>query len=454
VTPHRSPAPRLLWRARLRLAGLSLLVMGTLLYAAGFAMGRLLLQTQETATKRELQSLAGTLHDSLKPTLPQQARPSAALAAVLPGLCVADVACSPAQDLMHRHAISATDPDRYKLRVLDRRGGLIASSPGGLPVAPPAGSLGWALTGERLGERWGTYVIHLHHSHGPGEPIWGYLQISRSLADLDAEAQRLWWLGHGVWSLAMVAMALASWWLAGLAMAPLLEAYRQQEQFSADVAHELRTPLANLLAIVEAERRTTSPSSSSSGGQANLDRALAQGRRLQQLIADLLLLASLESASAQSLNAVCDLSEIATDVVEDFSEEAAAAQVTLNADRLSPGIRVLGVESELSRLVINLLSNAIQFTPAGGAVVVALKRQERGIVLSISDAGPGIANEQQALIFDRFTRLDPARSRQQGGAGLGLAIAQAIARRHGGGITVHSEAGQGAEFSVRLPAGD
>ena len=111
MSHHRSSTPRLLWRARLRLAGLSLLVMGTLLYAAGFAMGRLLLQTQETAIRRELQSLAGTLHDSLKPPLPPEARPSGALAAVLPGLCLACKPCIPPTDLIHRHAISASDPD-------------------------------------------------------------------------------------------------------------------------------------------------------------------------------------------------------------------------------------------------------------------------------------------------------------------------------------------------------
>ena len=113
--------------------------------------------------------------------------------------------------------------------------GLIATSPGAQTVQLKRGALGWKLTVKRTGDRWGTYAIHLHHSNGPEEPIWGYLQISRSLAYVDAEAERLWWL-------------------AGLAIAPLVEAYRRQQQFGADVVHELRTPLANLLAVVEAER--------------------------------------------------------------------------------------------------------------------------------------------------------------------------------------------------------
>jgi len=446
MSAHRSPAPRLLRRARLRLAGLSLLVMGTLLYAAGFSMGRLLLQSQERAIQRELQSLAGTLHDSLKPALPQQARPSAALAAVLPGLCLVGEPCTPPKDLIHRHAISASDPERYKLRVFDHHGRLLASSPGSLPPGPEPGRLGWALS-----KRWGTYGIHLHSAHGPDEPVWGTLQISTSLADLDAEASRIWWLGHGVFLLAMLAIAAASWWLAGLAMAPLLEAYRRQEQFSADVAHELRTPLANLLALVEAERSII-PERPHSKAEASLERVLNQGRRLQQLISDLLLLASFERPSSESQQQVCDLAEIGADVLEDFGELAAAAQVNLvQGPWVAPAL-VRGVDTELNRLVINLLSNAIQHSPAGGRVGVELQQRGREIRLSIRDSGPGISAAEQEHIFDRFTRLDPARSRQQGGTGLGLAIAKAIALRHGGRITVESSPGEGSCFDVVLPA--
>jgi two-component system, OmpR family, Ni(II)-sensor and/or redox sensor kinase NrsS len=453
VSHSRSPAPQLLWRARLRLAGLSLLVMGTLLYAAGLAMGRLLLQTQEAAIQRELQSLAGTLHDSLKPALPEVASPSTSLVALLPGLCVVGEPCRPPEDLIHRHAVSATDPERYTLRVFDHLGALIARSPGALPVDSKPEVLGWTLASNQTGERWGTYAIHLHHSNGPGAPTWGYLQISRTLADLDAEANRLWWLGHGVFALAMAAMALASWWLAGLAIAPLVEAYRRQEQFSADVAHELRTPLANLLAVVEAERGALAHAPHPKTAQ-GLDRVLGQGRRLQYLISDLLLLASLERPCPNSQKRMCNLSEITGDVLEDFGEAAAAALVSLKQDHWVPVARVLGMESELSRLVINLLSNAIQHSSAGGRIGVALERRGREVRLSIRDGGPGIPAAEQRRIFDRFTRLDAARSRQQGGTGLGLAIAQAIAQRHGGGITVQSAPGEGSCFCVVLPGAD
>lgn len=450
MSQRRSPAPQLLWRARLRLAGLSLLVMGSLLYGAGFSMGRLLLQTQEAGIKRELETLAGTLHDSLKPALPQQARPSASLAAVLPGLCLAGEPCKPPADLIHRHAISATDPDRFKLRVLDPRGDLIASSPGPIPQGPKPRPLGWSLSVDRSSGRWATYVIHLHHAHGPGEPTWGYLQISRSLADLDAEAERLLWLGHAVFLLAMLAMAAASWWLAGLAMAPLLEAYRRQEQFSSDVAHELRTPLANLLAVVEAERGAAAQANPSA--TASLNRVLVQGQRLQRLIADLLLLASLEQPTRPELQEPCRIAECLEDLIEDFSETATAKGVSLELQISAAGAVVNGSGSELNRLVANLLSNAIQHSPPGGVVRVELDQQGSDLCVAVSDQGPGIPRDEQERIFERFYRSDASRSRQSGGTGLGLAIAQAIARRHRGRITLQSNPGSGSTFLLHLPA--
>ncbi len=417
----------LIRRARLRLAGLSLLVMGSILYAAGFSMGRLLLQAQEQALQSELVNLAGTLHDSLKPVLPPPSAGTTSLANVLPGLCLADSPCPSPTTLIERHALGVTDPERFQLQILNGEGEVVAASPPSRETTP--GSL--MLT---------TSVV-LHRSHGDQEQDWGSLRLSRSLAGLEAEARRLWWLGHGVFALALVVIALASWWLAGQAMAPLIEAYRRQEQFSADVAHELRTPLANLLAVAEAQR-----------AQPGIERVLAQGQRLQQLISDLLLLASLERPVAKTPMQLCDLAEITADVVEDLSEIAVASEQTLSMALEAETTTLHGNERELSRLLINLISNALQHSPCGGTVAVRLETQGRWLALSVRDQGPGISLEDQQRIFERFTRLQPDRSRQNGGSGLGLAIAQAIAHRHGGEIRVASEPGHGATFTALLPA--
>ena len=417
----------LIRRARLRLAGLSLLVMGSILYAAGFSMGRLLLQAQEQALQSELVNLAGTLHDSLKPVLPPPSAGPASLATVLPGLCLADRPCPAPTTLIERHALGVTDPERFQLQILNGEGEVVAASPPSREPTP--GSL--MLT---------TSVV-LHRSHGDQEQDWGSLRLSRSLAGLEAEARRLWWLGHGVFVLALVVIALASWWLAGLAMAPLIEAYQRQEQFSADVAHELRTPLANLLAVAEAQR-----------AQPGIERVLAQGQRLQQLIADLLLLASLERPGAKTPIQLCDLAVITADVVEECSEMAAASSHSLTVALEAESATLRGNERELSRLLINLISNALQHSPCGGTVDVHLQSQGRWLALSVRDEGPGIPPEDQQRIFDRFTRLQPDRSRQNGGSGLGLAIAQAIAHRHGGEMRVASEPEHGATLTALLPA--
>jgi signal transduction histidine kinase len=117
-----------------------------------------------------------------------------------------------------------------------------------------------------------------------------------------------------------------------------------------------------------------------------------------------------------------------------------------------PSAKVMGVESELSRLVINLFSNALLHTPCGGLIRVVLEQRHQVLSLSICDSGPGIAAAEQGRIFDRFTRLDPSRSQLQGGTGLGLAIAQAIAKRNGATISVQSTPGEGAVFRLQLAA--
>ncbi len=309
--------------------------------------------------------------------------------------------------------------------------------------------MGWQERLGRSGDRQLTYTIHLHRSHGSSQRDWGYLQISRSLADLDREARQLIWLGHGVFLLAMVGMALASWWLAGLAMAPLLEAYRRQEQWSSDVAHELRTPLANLLAVVEAERGAAAETHPPE--TASLNRVLAQGQRLQRLIADLLLLASLEQPAQLETQELCQIAEGLEDLMEDFSETARAKAVTLQLKVSDPNAVVRGRESELIRLLANLISNAIQHSPAGGVVRVELERQGSELRVAVADQGPGIAKDEQERIFERFYRSDGSRSRQSGGTGLGLAIAQAIARRHRGRLTLQSIPGAGSTFILQLP---
>jgi len=305
------------------------------------------------------------------------------------------------------------------------------------------------------GERFLQYSIHLHRSHAPAqagaaprELDWGYLQIGRSLRGLDAERERLWWATQTIVLLALLVAGLASWWLSGLAMRPLLKAYRQQEQFTADAAHELRAPVANLLAVVEAHRMQA-PADPIAREQM-LAAVHWQGKRLSDLITDLLLLARLEGPQAAAAQQACSLPQIARDLLEETSEAASIAELQLRLQGGDDDLNVLGVESELYRLVSNLLQNAIQYTPSGGEVVLRLRREGNLGLLQVQDSGIGISPADQQRIFDRFFRSDPGRSRQQGGTGLGLSIVASIVRRHHGQISVASVPGSGSVFTVKL----
>jgi two-component Ni(II)/redox sensor kinase NrsS len=144
-------------RSRLRLAAVYLLVIGVILYSAGLGMFGLLMRSNWSALEREVETLAGTLHDSLKPLLPAEAKPSPQLAAVLPGLCLVGSPCQPAPSLIPRHAVSITDPERFYLRLLDPRGVLIAHSPGSPRAKAERSSPAWTVVAGPGGERFLQY---------------------------------------------------------------------------------------------------------------------------------------------------------------------------------------------------------------------------------------------------------------------------------------------------------
>jgi signal transduction histidine kinase len=217
----------------------------------------------------------------------------------------------------------------------------------------------------------------------------------------------------------------------------------QQRRFVADAAHELRSPLARVRAELEVDRAHPAvadlPVTHAS--------VLAETVRLQQLVDDLLLLARGDAGALDIARAVpVDL--------DDVVEQQAAARRGTGGPRIETRgvapVQVLGNGAQLGRAVGNLLDNAVRHARA--TVTVTLDGGTDGAaVLTVADDGPGVPPDAHEVVFERFTRLDDARSARDGGTGLGLAIARDIAERHGGTLTLADDGSPGARFVLRLP---
>lgn len=221
--------------------------------------------------------------------------------------------------------------------------------------------------------------------------------------------------------------------------------FRRQRQFTADASHELRTPLTAIKGQTEvALQRERTP-----GEYQEVLRAVNQEvDRMIRLAGSLLSLARADAGQTPIARERVDFAQVAADAVDQMRPSATARGLDLVTD-LAPA-PLIGDEDLLLQLVLNLLDNAIKYTPSG-SVTVSSRTANGTVVLSVADTGPGIAPEHLPHVFDRFYRADPSRSRQAGGAGLGLSISRWIAEGHGGTISVESESGRGSRFTVSLP---
>ncbi|MBI1950788.1 MAG: hypothetical protein HYS34_05420 [Acidobacteria bacterium] len=174
--------------------------------------------------------------------------------------------------------------------------------------------------------------------------------------------------------------------------------------------------------------------------------------RMTRIVQDLLLLARADAGTLELRHEPVRLDALASGVIEEMNGLAEARRVALSREFSGP-VMIVGDERWLRQMLYNLLDNAIKYTPPAGRVRVALEGRDGGAEICVSDTGPGIPEASQSRLFERFYRVDEARSREDGGAGLGLAIALWIARSHKGDIKVESRAGEGSTFRVVLPQG-
>jgi signal transduction histidine kinase len=225
----------------------------------------------------------------------------------------------------------------------------------------------------------------------------------------------------------------------------LQELFSAQRRFVADVSHELRTPLTAMRGNLEILRR------GAVRDPVALDQSLAamerEANRLVRLVGDLLLLAQAEAGLSIRHEPVA-LDELVLEVVRELHPLAVGVALT---PEIAEQVEVMGDRDRLKQALLNVVVNALQHTPPGGCVYVALDRVDGHAELRISDTGEGIAEEDLPRVFDRFYRADKARSRGTGGAGLGLAIVKWIAEAHDGSARAISVPGQGSTFVLELP---
>lgn len=215
--------------------------------------------------------------------------------------------------------------------------------------------------------------------------------------------------------------------------------------FVADAAHELHTPLTALQTNIELAR----DAKNASARTRYLSRAHEQSQRLETLVQSLLDLSRIEAAESKSILEPVDLVRLVREINEQFASRAEQADRSFNMSISEDVLKVLGNGTQLRQVVLNLLENALKFTPQNGSISLLLERSESEARLTVSDTGIGIPLEDQAHLFERFHRGRNAS--EFAGNGLGLAIVKAIVTRHGGTVTVQSEPGQGTQILVSIP---
>ena len=227
----------------------------------------------------------------------------------------------------------------------------------------------------------------------------------------------------------------------------LQQVEESRRAMTADIAHELRTPLAVQRANLEALQDGVYPLTVE-----NLSPVLEQNHMLTHLVEDLRTLALADAGQIELVRTPTDLTALTERVVEQFQPHAATQQVRLVFSPPATSMLPLSLDPiRLEQMLTNLLSNALRYTPPGGQIDVAITPLSTVTRLTVHDSGPGIPKDALPFIFERFYRADKSRSRAEGGSGLGLAIARNLARAHGGDLTATNHTSGGALFTLTLP---
>ncbi|GAB4384220.1 MAG: hypothetical protein Kow00121_47360 [Elainellaceae cyanobacterium] len=428
--------------------------MAAILALCGFAIYRLIAHARWLYLEQEMQAIAHALEDRIETALKQPGQIEPAALTLLPGLCIqTQQPCATQFNLLpdrlpqeKLETLYELNQQNYCIRFLN-----LSQQPIAVLQLPQTRETCqqpefWQQQHDGQGH---YYHLSSYPLHTQTRDIWGTIEMARSLNDLDIYLFQIELVLVAIIVAAISLAGICSWWLAGLAMQPIRQSYAQMEQFTADAAHELRTPLAALRAMVQTALR--SDDLSIADAELALHSVNRQSQRLSKLVHDLLILCQIDQVQSIQHQPCC-LNTLIQELTSEFAAIATASELTLSANDSSQQLLfVNGSEEQLYRAVSNLISNAIQYTPAPGTITVSLIDRFPYALIQVQDTGIGISLEEQSKIFDRFYRVNRERSRQQGGAGLGLAIVQAIVQAHHGSIQLQSQVNQGSTFTIRLP---
>ncbi|MBD2074763.1 ATP-binding protein [Phormidium sp. FACHB-592] len=305
-----------------------------------------------------------------------------------------------------------------------------------------------AIAGSQGGEPSSQWLRQITLPLLQNQQLVGYLQVAEPLTPLRESLDRVrLYLALGV-PVTLGIIGITGWFLGGIAMQPTRRAYDQLQRFTADASHELRAPLAAVLS--NAQVGLMSPEDSAQQ-HLRLEKIVETAKSMSALISNLLFLSRREGALAlESLKPV-DLVALLRSLIHDQTAQATTQGLTFTSQLPEQAVTLNADPDLLKQAVTNLLSNAFKYTPSGGNVQLRLSTTSRHAIIQVEDNGIGIPAADLPHIFERFYRVDTARSRQTGGFGLGLAIAQQIITAHRGRITATSTVEKGSTFQIELP---
>ncbi len=431
---------KLFYLTRQRLAIYSGGMITFILAIGAIAVYEAIIHAHRLTIDQELKTVAATIHDGLEAILKQPGQWENEASRILPTNCILPNNCTP-----KTHSISN---DKYYVQLFSLSGKLIVT--GGMqPLSAQMSHQEWETIKDKNGKRYRQIWFILHTQTGEN---WGYLQVGRSIQDFDDYMYAVTWLLLLGLPLIIILVVISAWWLAGISINPVYQSYQQMQQFTADAAHELRTPLATLQATIDSSLMSQTLNEQET--KETLQTLNRQSKRLINLVQDLLILSRLDWQLSQNNKLIYEkvcLQDLIEDLVEELSPLALAKKVHLsfyfNVDK---ELIIKGIPEQIYRLFFNLITNAIQYTPKHGKVIITLNQIDNKALINIQDTGIGIKDEEIKKIFNRFYRVNKSRNRQDGGSGLGLSIASILAKNNNVKIEVKSEIGKGSIFTVQF----